>query len=56
MKSALVSLKRSMVIVFCKPEMTVAISGLPEFSGNDEIIDWQGVNSSIYLTKTVKVW
>ena len=56
MKWALVSLKRSMVMVFCKPEMTVAISELPEFSGNDEIIDWQGSSGSIYLAKTVKVW
>ena len=42
-------------MIFCKSEMTVAISGLPEFGGNDEIVGWQGSSSSMYLSKTRKV-
>ena len=42
MKGALASLKRSMVMISYKPEMTVGISGLPEFSRDDGIVGWQG--------------
>ena len=40
-----------MVVIFCKPEMTVAVSGLPEFSGNDEIIDGRGKAAALIWQK-----